>query len=156
MEMSLHEWAHKWKIDHVALRDLLAQLGALAHEPTAIPGESEAAIQTRVRIAASQAGGRLWRNNVGATQTETGQFIRYGLCNESTAVNRRVKSSDLIGIKPLLITEGHVGAIVGQFVAREVKRGGWKYSATAREVAQLNFINLVDAMGGDAKFTTGA
>jgi len=50
----------------------------------------------------------------------------------------------LIGIKP-----------GGQFVSREVKRPGWRYTGTEREVAQLRWIEIVTALGGDAKFTTG-
>lgn len=109
-----------------------------------MPGTSEAAIQTQLRVAASRAGWRLWRNNVGAGTLENGSHVRWGLANDSPAMNRAIKSSDLIGIKP-----------GGQFVCREMKRPGWKYTGTDREVAQLAFITLVNGMGGDAAFSTG-
>ncbi len=48
-----------------------------------------------------------------------------------------------------------VGSRFGQFLAREVKKPGWKYRGTAEERAQLHFINLVNTAGGDAAFATG-
>ena len=152
---TINEWATRHNIPAAALTDLLQQLGAMSPDPDVQSGESEAAVQTRVRLEASKAGGRLWRNNVGATQTPEGSYVRYGIANESSAVNKRCKSSDLVGIRPVVVTEKMVGGVFGLFVAREVKRGGWHYTGTAREKAQLNFLSLVAAMGGDARFTTG-
>ena len=136
----LTTWAQRWNIPAEALRELVTP----PNDPDAIPGTSEAAIQTQLRVAASRAGWRLWRNNVGAGTLENGSHVRWGLANDSPAMNRAIKSSDLIGIKP-----------GGQFVCREMKRPGWKYTGTDREVAQLAFITLVNAMGGDAAFSTG-
>ena len=116
---------------------------------------NETTIQDQIRLEASQAGLRLWRNNVGACRDTKGRLIRYGLANDSAAVNRALKSSDLIGIRPVVVTQEHVGRIIGQFVAREVKRSGWEYHGTPREQAQLRFIELVRSLGGDACFATG-
>lgn len=116
---------------------------------------SEATIQKKIRLAYANNGVTLWRNNVGACQDASGNFIRYGLANESKQMNDNIKSSDLIGIKPIVITQDMVGATIGQFVAIETKRPGWKYTGTDREKAQLKFIELVKRLGGDAGFCTG-
>ena len=96
----------------------------------------------------------LFRNNVGALKAEDGRMVRFGLANDSKRRNGVLKSGDLIGIDPVLITSAHVGRTIGQFVSVECKRPGWQYSGTPREVAQLNWIQLVIASGGRAKFVT--
>lgn len=116
---------------------------------------SESGISSDIRLEASELGYRLWRNNVGATYTPSGQFIRFGLANDSTQLNRVIKSADLIGIRPILITQEHVGLIIGQFISREVKHPGWVYKGTERERAQLAWAELVNSLGGNACFTTG-
>jgi len=84
-----------------------------------------------------------------------GHYVRYGLANDSPQINNILKSSDLIGIRPILVTQDMVGKTIGQFVAREIKCEGWIYKATDREKAQKNFIDLINGLGGDAAFTTG-
>lgn len=108
-----------------------------------------------IKLEASKKGVHLWRNNVGATYTADGAFLRYGLANESAQVNKVIKSSDLIGLRPILITPEMVGYTIGQFVAREVKKTNWRFTGTPREEAQLRFINLINSMGGNACFDTG-
>lgn len=148
--MTLNEWAIKWGIPLHALTELAVEV-----LPPSVPGVSEAAVQVQVRLEASEKGLRLWRNNVGVLKDERGIPVRYGLVNESSQQNKLLKSSDLIGIRPVTITPAHVGTVVGQFVAREVKHGGWAYSGIGREEAQMRFIMLVNSMGGDAQFVTG-
>jgi hypothetical protein len=122
----------------------------------AAEGLSEAAVQTNLRLEASRKGIRLWRNNVGvAHDPEAGTYVRYGLGNESTQMNRIIKSGDLIGIRPIKITPEYLGITIGQFVSREAKHGAWRYAGTEREVAQLNWIKLVTSLGGDACFAVG-
>ena len=115
---------------------------------------NEATIQARLRLEWARRGDILWRNNVGALPDPRGVPVRFGLANDSAAVNAHVKSGDLIGIKRVLITPDMVGAVVGVFVSREVKAGGWRYAGTPREVAQQRWIDLVRSLGGDASFIT--
>lgn len=154
--MMLEEWAKKWNIPDVALEELRLRMGLINDGlPAHQTGNSESTNSDNVRLEASKKGHRLWRNNVGMAQGPGGQPIRYGLCNTSSKVNRELKSSDLIGIKKVLIMPDMVGSYIGQFTAREIKASGWRYAGTERERAQLNFINLVLSLGGDAAFATG-
>lgn len=114
---------------------------------------SEERVQQQIRLAVSSAGFDMWRNNVGACQDATGRVIRYGLMNDSKQLNERFKSSDLVGIRPVLITPDMVGSVIGVFVALECKASDWKYRATDKHsVAQQRFIELVRAAGGFAGF----
>lgn len=114
---------------------------------------SESAIQQRVRLEAARRGWLLWRNNVGACVDQNGRHIRYGLANESAAMNETIKSSDLIGIQPLFITPDMVGTIVGVFTAIECKHEGWVLTAgDKRGQAQTAFHDLVRSVGGIAYF----
>jgi hypothetical protein len=152
----LNNWATRHGVSPRALDELKAIMTQPNTEPSRIiTGVSEAAVQNAVRLEAANVGCRLWRNNVGACEDKRGRQIRYGLCNDSSKMNGHIKSSDLIGIKPVLILPTMVGSTIGQFVAREVKKGKWSYKATEREVAQLRFLELVTALGGDACFANG-
>ena len=154
--MNLNEWAIKHGVPYEALEDLRANFGLISTDPEAPTiGNNEAAAQSKVRLEASRKGARLWRNNVGATMDDRGNFIRYGLANDSKQMNTVIKSSDLIGIRPVVITADMVGHTIGQFIAREIKAPTWHFTGTAREVAQLKFLELIVSLGGDAKFATG-
>lgn len=152
MTMDINKWALRHGVPFAALQELREIMGTVQTDPAHQSGSSEAAIQKRVQLAATRSGARLWRNNVGALKDERGVPVRYGLANDSAALNKVIKSSDLIGIKPVTITPDMVGSTIGQFVAREVKAGGWQYSGNSHELAQLKFIELVTALGGDARF----
>jgi hypothetical protein len=138
----------------------VAELGVLlmgidVQAKEVLEGASESHVQSRVRLEAASLNIRMWRNNVGAGKTEAGTFVRYGLANDSAAVNARLKSGDLIGCRPVLIQPHHVGHVIGQFVSRECKHGGWVWKGTEREVAQAAWCALINSMGGDAKFAAG-
>ena len=144
--MNLNAWAIKWQIPLNAIVDLKREMG-LDGTPQLKGGrvlQTETGAQSAIRVEAARVSATLWRNNNGGYQDENGNFIRYGLANDSAAMNKRIKSSDLIGIR-----DG------GQFICREIKQPGWRYTGTAREKAQLKFIELVLAKGGDAGFATG-
>ena len=158
MSANLHDWARKWGLSVECLRDLQITLGT--YTPPLAPdapgvGKSEAWAQSALRIEASRKGVKLFRNNVGALADKTGRFVRYGLANDSAAQNATIKSGDLIGIRGVLVGPEHVGHMMGIFVSREMKAPGWQYTGTDREVAQLNWINLINSCGGDAAFATG-
>ena len=95
---------------------------------------SEHEIQQRIRLACGHGPVRLWRNNSGALVDQQGRLVRFGLCKGS---------SDLIGLRSLVITPDQVGQRLAQFVALEIK--------TARGVVspeQLAFLALVEQLGG--------
>ncbi len=154
----LHQWAIKHGVGIAALQDLQLMLGTLTLPDSAAasgPAKSEAWAQSAVRLEAGQKGVKLWRNNVGALLDRNGRLVRYGLANDSAEMNDKIKSGDLIGYRPVLITPAHVGHTLGQFVSREVKEPGWQYTGNAHEAAQLAWANSVNAAGGDARFCTG-
>jgi hypothetical protein len=148
--MNVDSWCEKWGISKEALRELRDSI--LPPESTAGERISESEIQTRILLEATRKGLRLWRNNVGAFTGASGSLVRYGLANTSSKVNSVIKSSDLIGIRPIITLQEHVGQTFGKFVAIEVKRKGWTYRGTPRELAQARFLELVRTFGGEAKF----
>lgn len=87
--------------------------------------KSEANIQQEIRLALSEIGCLVWRNNTGAYKDKTGRLITYGLCKGS---------SDLIGIAP-----------DARFLAVEVKKEGGRVRSE-----QLLFIEAVRRAGGIA------
>ena len=154
--MILTEWAKRHNIPPHMIAELrLLMLGNdVTPDAPAAPG-SEAAVQNAVRLEASRAGHRLWRNNLGAGKLENGSYVRWGLCNDSPAINAIMKSSDLIGIKRVLITQDMVGSHIGQFWSVEAKHAQWKYRGDSHEVAQLRWIEQIVALGGCGQFSTG-
>lgn len=149
--MNLQQWALRWNIPPQAFAEL-AQCSIV--DPDAPVGDkAEAYVQSRVRLEAAYATPTcyLWRNNVGAGKLASGNFVRWGLANDSKPLNERIKSGDLIGIRSLLVTAQMVGMTIGQFVSRECKRESWKYSGTVEENAQLAWATLINSLGGDAQ-----
>ena len=114
---------------------------------------SEALNQQTIRLAAPSYGARLWRNNVGACRTDDGRQLRFGLGNDSAKINAHFKSSDLIGIEPVVIQPWMVGMTIGQFLAVEVKSDDFvARESDQRYVGQRNFHNIVTSLGGRAMF----
>lgn len=156
MSEVLRAWADVWGVPYAALDDLGLRLSAATvSESSNLIGVSESGVASRVRLAEAKAGNRIWRNNVGAVQTDDGRHLRYGLCNESAKMNKSIKSSDFVGIYKRLIMPSDVGHYIGQFYAIETKRAGWVYSGDEHERGQLAFLTLVNSLGGIGKFSTG-
>lgn len=155
---ALQAWAARWGVSNAALLDLTATTLPVDGGPgRVVPGASEAAVQSQARVVASRMGWRVWRNNVGVyNDPETGAYVRFGLANDSAAVNRACKSADLIGVRPVVIRDEHVGHTIGQFVSIECKAAGWRWSGTEREVAQAAWARLVQSLGGHAVFCNDA
>lgn len=154
--MNLINWAMKWGVSPAAVRDLSTQMGVAAMPRPVAPveGASESAVSVRARLAASQRGEILLRNNVGVLKDLNGRPVRFGLANDSKAMNQSMKSGDLIGITPVHITAEHVGHTIGQFTSVECKHAGWVFSGTERETAQKRWAEFVISMGGSASFVS--
>lgn len=154
MSPEIHNWAMRHGVSPQALAELAVVFGTADthHEsPNTSPG-SEGAVQNLTRYETAKMGWRVFRNNVGVLTDKRGVPVRYGLANDTKAMNQIVKSSDLIGIKPVLVTQDHVGQTIGQFVSLEIKKEGWVFAGSEREKAQLSWLQLVSSLGGYAKF----
>ena len=95
---------------------------------------SEHEIQQRIRLACGRGAVRLWRNNTGALVDQQGRFVRFGLCKGS---------SDLIGLRSVVVTPEMVGQCIAQFVALEIKTDCGTVSPEQRA-----FLRLVQQLGG--------
>ena len=154
--MILEQWAQRHKIPQAALQELRTIMHAASTpEFKHKDAQSEAGVQQRERLVAAKIGAMLWRNNSGVLQNDRGDYVRYGLGNDSSKINKVMKSSDLIGINPIRVTQQMVGDTIGQFVAVECKKPGWTFRPNnEHEQAQLNFITLVNQLGGDGRFAS--
>jgi hypothetical protein len=135
-----------------------------------VEGQSESRAQQLARFQIAKSGAMSWRNNVGATPAKEThicpackfhyethkQPVRYGLANDSSAMNKKIKSSDLILCIPRKITPNMVGQIIGQFGAIEVKKPGFIFNPKdEHQAAQAQWLQLITSLGGYASFSTG-
>ncbi len=157
MNPAIFQWAVKHGVSMRALQELQGIFGMHGGHtlPAEVKGKSEAAVQAAVRLEAARKGVRLFRNNVGALTDARGVPVRYGLANDSKDLNKMLKSSDLVGWRPVVIGPQHVGYCIAQTVLRECKEPSWRYTGDAREEAQLNWLMLGAKDGADAAFCTG-
>lgn len=155
--MDINDWARDWGVSHAAMMDFRARCGMLGNVQTETKLlETEGGVQNMARIREfKDHGAWMLRNNVGAGFSEEGQFMRWGLANDSKEMNKLMKSSDLIGVQPVVITPAHVGMTLGLFRAIECKKPGWQYTGDDREKAQLVFGNRVLSLGGLFEFRSG-
>jgi hypothetical protein len=114
--------------------------------------KSEAEVQADVRLRAPLVRAHLFRNNSGV--------LPDGLANESAAVNRVLKSADLIGWQSVTVTADMVGQTLAVFLSVEVKpedfNGPRGKAEAERYEAQKNWANLVNKAGGRAYIVTDA
>lgn len=119
---------------------------------------SETGNQNRIREHYATLGYRLWRNNSGVLENKDGTPVRYGLGNDSKQLNEQIKSGDLIGWRPRLVTPDMIGDVIAQFVSIDAKPDGWSFprptnkAAYKRAMAQLRWANMIVAEGGEAGF----
>lgn len=156
MPTPFDSWARDWRVPAEALADLRQRL-VHSSPPDALSGlQDEAWVQGLIRLRAPKMGWMLWRNNVGALLDKRGIPVRYGLANDSKAMNERIKSADLVGIRPRVVTQEDVGGTIGQFVSIEVKRPDWKWSGSPHEMAQLRWATIVTSLGGYANIVNNS
>ncbi len=97
--------------------------------------QDETALLRLIQLEASKNQGvRLWRNESGLFFAPNGSRVRAGLCRGS---------SDLIGLRSILITPEMTGTKIAQFLAIEVKVPGGRITDE-----QAKFIDLVNVLGG--------
>lgn len=146
-----------WAQRHPRAAAELAALLTPDVPPTVGTPGSEARVQSEIRLEAPRRDCMLFRNNRGAGQIEGGQFTRFGLGNESEQMNERLKSSDLIGWKRVLIGPQHLGTVIAQFLSVEVKAPAWRLTpGDKRGTAQAAWLTLVNKDGGHGVFATGS
>lgn len=160
--MNVNEWVAKWwrTMPPEMQADFMGVVMPHTHVAPEPGAQSESAVQGDIQLAMSREfGGPLYRNNSGAgtipdpNNPNKSSFVRWGLGNTSDRVNKAWKSSDLIGITPVLITQAHVGARLGVFTAVEAKKPGWHLTdGDKRGQAQNNFMTAVKTFGGFAGF----
>lgn len=116
--------------------------------------KSESDVQQVIQIDGPRYGCQLLRNNSGAFTDASGRTIFFGLGNISKKHSDKIKSSDLIGFKRILITPQMVGTVVAVIAAIECKKPEWKPEKKfdSRENAQLAFVSWIKAAGGYAGF----
>lgn len=116
--------------------------------------KDESTVSQEIQIQARFYNCTLMRNNSGALLDNEGRLIRFGLGNVSKKHSDQIKSSDLLGITKVTITQDMVGSVVGVFTAIEVKKENWDIDKKfdKREKAQNNFLSWILENGGLAGF----
>lgn len=116
--------------------------------------KDESTVSQEIQIQARFYNCTLMRNNSGALLDNEGRLIRFGLGNVSKKHSDQIKSSDLLGITKVVITQEMVGSTIGVFTAIEVKKENWDIDKKfdKREKAQNNFLSWILENGGLAGF----
>jgi len=155
----LSDWANDWSVSDDAMSALYKLIGFVPDTPVELEGKNEAYVQSAVRLAAPMYAYNLGRNNRGALPNEAGVPIRFGWLNDTPQLDKVCKTGDLLGYQSGWFRDYQTlePVKVAVFAMTECKKAGWKFSPNdKREVAQLRAINMVQAGGGIACFTTGS
>lgn len=119
---------------------------------------SESNVTSRGRLAAVKKHWRLWRNQRGAGKLESGNYVRFGLANDTKKLGDMLKSGDYIGWRPVVIEASMVGKVLAQFVSVEFKAEDWTPppadTKDERAAAQYRWADLVNREGGYAVFVS--
>lgn len=119
--------------------------------------EAESPIQQQIRVRAARRGWLLFRNNRGAGKLllpgGLSRFLRWGLANDSKKLGDAIKSGDLVGGRPIVITADMVGKTILQFASVEVKKEGWRPDGSLEYCAQVQWMKLIEDHGGFAIIT---
>lgn len=113
----------------------------------------ESDVQQSIQIDGVQYGCQLLRNNSGAFKNAEGRWVRFGLGNISKKHSDKIKSSDLIGFKHVVVTQEMVGKILAVITAVEVKEPSWVRNVSdPKENAQEAFTQWIRRNGGFGGF----
>jgi hypothetical protein len=160
--VTLFEWVLKWRVPPEALKELADTCVFLGKPEGDAESGLEAPVQRELRLEAARGGRYLFRNQRGAGRMESGNFVRFGLANDSKKLGDTVKSADLIGIETLFITidmvledmaRGLPGYKVGRFLSVEAKSPVWTFTGSLEDLAQLKWASFVNSAGGRALIT---
>lgn len=160
--MTLIEWVLKWRVPPEALKELADTCVFLGTSEDNTENGLEAPVQRELRLEAARAGKYLFRNNRGAGRMESGNYVRYGIANDSKRLGDTVKSADLLGVETVFVSmemvleaiaQGLPGYKIGRFLSVEAKAPGWKFNGTLEDMAQLKWATFVNDAGGRALIT---
>lgn len=151
--MNLDQWAARWALPPLAILELKEITAATS---TPHDDRSESAVASACRLELAKRGVITMRNNVGVLDDRNGRPVRYGLCNETPAMNRALKSADDICIVPYTVTPSDIGRKLGVFLGVEHKKADWIFTGAGRETPQANFHRMVASAGGVSLFANSA
>jgi hypothetical protein len=119
----------------------------------------EAKATIEVRESASLLKSRVFRNNSGGCEDETGRMIRFGLGNTGEKNTNELKFGDYVGATSIVITPDMVGQTIGVFTNLEIKPDGHMQKTLSaasrlgsREYYQWKTCEFVKDIGGLAGF----
>lgn len=155
----LSDWARRHAVGPQAMFELYELMGFTPEVPEVCKGKDESYVQSFLRLQGPPLGYNLARNNRGALPNEKGVPIRFGLWNDTAALDKVCKSGDLIGYQSGWFRDYETAepVKVAVFSMVECKRATWRgfNPDDPREAAQQRCISMVLTAGGIATFSTG-